>query len=221
MEPATRRQLAGLAVLGLVIGAGAWLLSPRELVRGVAGLGDEPATFAVVLLVGYLLRPVLAWPISLLSVVVGAALGPVGIPVALAGAVLTCLPPYLLARQLGHDAGLLGSVGDGGRRYFDAAGGLRGVVAARLAPLPADPVSYTAGLAGVAPGRYVLGTALGETPWVTAAVLVGASAEAVTTEGLGGGIHLVAGATALALLLLAGPLYRYIHENGRPVSVSE
>lgn len=221
MEPATRRQLAGLALLGGCIAAGALLVSPRELATGVAALADSPLVFAAGLLVAYLLRPVVAWPISALSVVVGYALGPVGVPVALAGAVLTCLPPYLLARHLGHDAGLLGRVGDGGRSYFAATGGLRGVVAARLAPLPADPVSYTAGLARVPFGSYALGTALGELPWVTAAVFVGASAETITTEGLNGGLPAVVGATALALLVLSGPLYRVVSERGRPAVSSE
>lgn len=207
MERATARQLAGLAGLGLVALVAALTLSPAAVARRVTALAAAPWTFAAVLGLAYLLRPVVAWPISLLSVVVGFALGVEGVPVALGGAVLTCLPPYLLARRLGHDAGLLGTLGEHGQHYFAAAGDLRGVVAARLAPLPADPVSYTAGLSGVSLGRYALGTALGELPWVTAAVLVGASAETITTEGLHGGPAVVVGATALAVLLLSGPAY--------------
>jgi uncharacterized membrane protein YdjX (TVP38/TMEM64 family) len=220
MESATRRQLAGLALLGGCIAAGALLASLRDLAAAVAGLADRPLVFAGGLCLAYLLRPVVAWPISVLSIVVGYVLGPVGIAVALAGAVLTCLPPYLLARHLGHDAGLLGRVGDAGDRYFAATGGLRGVVAARLAPLPADPVSYTAGLARVPFGAYALGTALGELPWVTAAVLLGASAETITTESAGG-LPVVVGATALALLVLSGPLYRVVSDREAPAVPSE
>lgn len=215
MDAATKRQLAGLTLLGVVVAAVSLASSPTRVAAAVADLATHPVRFGAVLLVAYLVRPLVAWPISVLSVVVGVALGPAGVPVALAGAVVTCLPPYLLARRLGHDAGVLGRLGDRGRRYFGAAGDLRGVVAARLAPLPADPVSYTAGLSGVSLPAYVLGTALGELPWVTAAVLVGASAETVTTDGLHGGPAVVAGLLALAILLLARPLYRYIRENGR------
>lgn len=215
MDAATKRQLGGFLLLFAVAGAVTLLFSPERVAAAVAGLADDPLPFGAVLLSAYLLRPVVAWPISALSVAVGFALGPVGVPVALAGAVLTCLPPYLLARRLGHDAGLLGRLGEHGRQFFDAAGDLRGVVASRLAPLPADPVSYTAGLAAVPLPAYVLGTALGELPWVAAAVLVGASAETVTTEGLHGGPTVVAGLFALALLLLAGPAYRYVRETGR------
>lgn len=215
MDAATKRQLAGLTLLGVVVAAVSLASSPARVAAAVADLATSPVRFGAVLLVAYLVRPLVAWPISVLSVVVGVALGPVGVPVALAGAVVTCLPPYLLARRLGHDAGVLGRLGDRGRRYFGAAGDLRGVVAARLAPLPADPVSYTAGLSGVSLPAYLLGTAIGELPWVTAAVLVGASAETVTTDGLHGGPAVVAGLLALAILLLARPLYRYIRENGR------
>lgn len=214
MERATARQLAGLAMLGAVALAAALAFSPSAVARRVTALAAEPWLFVAALLAAYLLRPLVAWPISVLSVIVGFALGPAGIPVALGGAVLTCLPPYLLARHVGHDAGLLGTLGDHGRDYFAATGDLRGIVAARLAPLPADPVSYTAGLAGVSPGQYALGTALGELPWVTAAVLVGASAEVVTTEGLHGGPAVIVGATALALLLLSGPAYRLARARG-------
>lgn len=214
MDAATKRQLAGLALAVAVAGAVTLRFAPEQIAAAVAGLASDPVRFGAVLLLAYLLRPVVAWPISALSVAVGFALGPWGVPVALGGAVVTCLPPYLLARRLGHDAGPLGRLGEYGSRFFTAAGDLRGVVAARLAPFPADPVSYTAGLAAVPLPAYVLGTALGELPWVTAAVLVGAGAERVTTEGLHGGPAVVVGLLALSLLLLAGPLYRYVRKNG-------
>lgn len=214
MQQATVRQLAGGLLLAAVAAVAAVTLSPTTVARRVASLAARPELFLPALVAGYLLRPALAWPISVLSVVVGFALGPTGVPVALGGAVLTCLPPYLVARYLGHDTGLLGDVGARGRRFFDATGDLRGVVAARLAPLPADPVSYTAGLAGIRPAAYLLGTALGELPWVTAAVLVGASAETVRTQGLHGGPAVVVGASALAVLLVSGPIYQALRERG-------
>lgn len=206
MHPVTRRQLVGIAMLLGIAGAGALVLSPAAVLARTGALAAHPWTFAGLLLVAYLVRPLLAWPISVVSLAVGVVYGPVGVPVALAGAVLTCLPPYALAWTTGN-AGLLGRVGTAGERYFAGAGPLRGVVAARLAPLPADPVSYTAGLARVPLPAYALGTALGETPWVTAAVLLGASTRTMRTEGVHA-LPLVVAAAALAALLLAGPAYR-------------
>ncbi|MFC7176024.1 hypothetical protein [Halosegnis marinus] len=139
MDRATRRQLAGVAALAAVAVAAALLLSPARLAREVGALAERPALLAGVLFVAYLLRFLVAWPISVLSAVVGFALGPRGVPVALVGAVLTCVPPYLLARRVEGAAGPLGTLGAHGERYFDAAGSARGVVAARLAPSPRTP----------------------------------------------------------------------------------
>ncbi|MDZ7747230.1 MAG: VTT domain-containing protein [Halobacteriales archaeon] len=207
MHSVARRQVAGVVTLALVAIVAAVTLSPAGVARVMANLADRPLLFAGLLSGAYLLRFLAAWPISALSVVVGFTLGARAVPLALAGAVVTCLPPYLLADRFDR-RGPLGTLADHGDRYFTATGGLRGVIAARLAPLPADAVSYTAGLSGVALPVYALGTALGELPWVTAAVLVGASAEQVTTDGVAGGLPLIVGAVALAVLLLAGPAYR-------------
>lgn len=208
MNRATRRQAIGTATLVALAAVGWVVFSPRTVLEPIAALGDRPLAFAGVLLAVYLLRPALAWPISAVSILVGFVLGGIGVPVALLGAVLTCLPPYLLARTTGA-SGALGRAGDIGERYFRATGTLRGVVAARLAPFPADPVSYTAGLARVPVIPYALGTAIGELPWVTAAVLVGASAERLVTTGATA-LPLIVGASALAALLLAGPIYRRV-----------
>lgn len=207
MDRATQRQLAGVATLVAVAVAATLTLSPATVAREVVTLADRPMVFGGVLLVAYLCRFLVAWPISALSVLVGFALGPSGVPIALAGAVLTCLPPYLLAGRIEGTGGPLGSLGRHGERYFTSMGPVRGVTAARLAPLPTDPVSYTAGLASVPIGPYVLGTAIGELPWVTAAILVGASAETLTTEGVAP-TTLIVGAAGLAALLLVPPAYR-------------
>lgn len=213
MDRATRRQLLGVATLGAVGVAAAFLVSPTRLTREVAALSDRPVLFATLLTVAYGGRFLVAWPISVLSIGVGVALGAHGVPVALLGAVFTCCPPYLLARRVESGVGPLGTLAVHGERYFGTTGHTRGVVAARLAPLPADSISYTAGLSGVPVGAYLVGTLLGELPWVTAAVLVGASAETLTTEGSAPPALLV-GAGGLAVLLLAGPTYRLARERG-------
>jgi uncharacterized membrane protein YdjX (TVP38/TMEM64 family) len=83
---------------------------------------------------------------------------------------------------------------------------------ARLVPLPADSVSYAAGVSGIGLGTYALATAIGETPWVTSAVLVGASMERLAVN-RSAGPWFVVGAVVLAALLLAGPAYRRYRAN--------
>ena len=211
MKRASLRQLAGIATVFAVAGAAALTTSPEALFASAERLAERPLLFATVVAAVYLARPLLAWPISALSVLLGYVLGPAAIPVALAGAVVTALPAYVVARYLGHDAGLLARVGDAGVAVRRTTGDLRGIVAVRLAPLPTDPVSYAAGLAGVPLRPYVAGTAVGEAPWVVAAVLLGASAGELTRAGLSADPLVLVTAVALAALLaLSGPAYRRV-----------
>jgi uncharacterized membrane protein YdjX (TVP38/TMEM64 family) len=209
METATRRQaLAGLAVAVLAV-AGVAVFSPARVLGAVAGLGDRPLAFAALLVVCYTLRPLVLWPISALSLLVGFVLGPlVGVPVGLAGAVYTSLPPYLLARYLPGEGGPLARVRRFGRELTATTGDLRGLVGARMLPLPADPVSYGAGLSGIPLPTFVAGTALGECLWVLAAVVAGSSMRAFTLAESGATLPLLVAASALGVLLLGGPAYR-------------
>jgi uncharacterized membrane protein YdjX (TVP38/TMEM64 family) len=207
--------VAAVGVLAGLVVAGVLFTSPARVADALSTLAERPLLFAPALLVAYLVRPFLAWPISVLSVLLGYLFGPMAIPVGLAGAVVTCLPPYLLARRSGAAGldeaggdGLLGRAGDTGARFLSVTGDVRGLAAARLAPLPADPVSYGAGLSGIGLPAYALGTALGELPWVTTAVLLGASLETLRVEGVSAGVPLGVAALAVAVLLVAGPLYR-------------
>jgi len=214
VHPATVRQLVGIGVVAAVAAATAVATSPAALFEHAATLAARPALLAVALAVLYLVRPLLAWPISALSILLGYLYGPAAVPVALAGAVVTTLPAYALARYLGHDAGLLSRVGDAGSVVRATTGDLRGVAAVRLAPLPTDPVSYAAGLAGVPLRPYVAGTALGEAPWVTATVLLGASMGQLATVGLTADPLLLVTTVALAVLVaLSGPAYRRLADT--------
>jgi uncharacterized membrane protein YdjX (TVP38/TMEM64 family) len=211
---ATARQLVGIGVVAAVAAVAAVVASPTALFDRAEALAARPALLAVALLALYLVRPLLAWPISALSILLGYVYGPVAVPVALAGAVVTTLPAYSVARHVGHDAGLLGRVGDAGALVRQTTGDLRGVIAVRLAPLPTDPVSYAAGLAGVPLRPYVAGTAIGEAPWVVATVLLGASMGQLTTVGATGDPLLLVTTVALAALLaLSGPAYRRLADG--------
>jgi uncharacterized membrane protein YdjX (TVP38/TMEM64 family) len=181
----------------------------------LAALADRPLLFGALLIVLYGIRSLVLWPISALSLLVGFVYGPtLGIPVALAGAVYTCLPPYLLARYAPRERGPTARLHAIGSSVVGVTGSFRGLVAARLIPLPADGVSYAAGLADVPPGRYILGTALGETPWVVATVAAGASMRAFALQEAGQALPLVIAASCLGLLLVSGPIYRRLRRRG-------
>jgi uncharacterized membrane protein YdjX (TVP38/TMEM64 family) len=210
MEPTVRRGLAGAAVAALVLAGLA--LSPGSLLESLGSAAASP-WFPVVLVGLYLARPFLAWPITALSVLVGVRYGLVaGVPLALTGAVATSLIPYAAARRFRPREGLLGRLADRSEGYFERTGDLRGVVAARLAPTPAEAISAGAGAANVRLGAFVLGTAVGELPWTIAAVLAGASVGQVAT-GTAVDPRLVAGGALAGAALLAGPAYRYARER--------
>lgn len=216
MDRTARRQAAGGLLVAALALIGLFVFSPGRVLETVAGLEQQPLVFAAGLVVLYALRPLVLWPISALSLLVGFVLGfALGVPVALAGAVYTSLPPYLLARYTPGTGGPLARVQAVGQQVTAATGDLRGLVAVRLLPLPADPVSYAAGLAGISLPTFVLGTTLGEVLWVVAAVLAGSSMREFTVEGSGGTIPLLVAASALGVLLLGGPLYRRLR-GGSP-----
>lgn len=205
--PVTRRHIgAGIALLGLL--ALALVVRPAAAMRHIRGVLFSP-WFPVVLLGLYAARPFLGWPITFLSTLVGFRYGiAVGLPIALAGVVGTSLIPYGAGRRFDLEGPLVGRFVGGSRQYFRTAGDLRGIVAARLAPTPAEPVSAAAGFGGVSLWAFVLGTLIGELPWTIAAVTLGHSLSAYSLAKIEIDWWLGAAGLLAALLLLAGPLYR-------------
>lgn len=184
-------------------------LSPNAVLDQAQRLLFSP-WFPAVLVGLYLVRPFLAWPITALSVVVGYRYGiVVGLPLALLGAAGTSLIPYVAARYLRPEAGLLGRVTGGTERFFSATGHLRGVIAARLAPTPAEVISAAAGMARVSVPAFVVGTIVGELPWTIAAVVLGSSMHRLSLNASVIDPNLVIVGIVGALLVLAGPAYRY------------
>ncbi len=213
----TRRQVAASAVVVGLAAVATLLLSPERLLDELAALSTRPVAFGAALVALYLVRPLFAWPVSPLSALVGYVLGVTyGVPVALVGAVLTCIPPYLFARYAGDEdasEGLFACIGRAGQRVVEVTGATRGVLAARLSPVPADPVSYGAGFSGVSSRAFVVGTFFGEIPWVVLEVLAGASMRQLSVHGLGAGVHVILGSAAVATLLVAGPAYRHFRRE--------
>jgi len=206
-----RRTAAGGAALGAVVAA-SLLASPEAALSVAASAAADPLPFGVALLAIYLVRPFVAWPTTVVAILAGYGYGvALGVPVALAGAVVTSMPPFLGVRWLADDGRFWGRLGDAGDRFFGSTGHVRGVTAARLLPIPADAVTGTAAASGVSLPAFAVGTVLGELPWTVAAVVVGSSAERVAARGLGEvGLPLVAACVAAAALLLASPAYQYL-----------
>ncbi|QKY17919.1 VTT domain-containing protein [Halorubrum sp. CBA1229] len=202
---------AGVAVT--VAAAVAWLASPEAVLGRLSLLADNPIRYGVALLALTAVRPLLAWPTTLLAVAVGFGYGWAGVPLGVALLVATAILPYRLAR-----AGRVRARGafrvadrlcDAGERLATAAGGVRAVAATRLLPIPSDAVSVGAGAVGIRRRPFLLGTAAGELPWVVVGVAVGVSLDRLAAGDLSVVDPTVLVAMAgVGALLLAGPLYR-------------
>lgn len=235
-SPSARtRALAGAIAIGAILAAGA-LVSPSSLLATVESVSADPVLFGLVVAGLYLGRPLLALPTTPLAAVVGYGYGvAVGVPVALLGVVVTVVPVFVVARWVAGPtdgdggesesasasaAGPFGSIleraGAAVDRYYETAGPIRGVVASRLAPLPSDVATCAAAVSDVRLRHLVIGTAIGELPWTIAAVVVGASAATVRTDGVGGlGVTLAIACFAAAIALLAAPAYRFVRGRRR------
>ena len=209
LSRAQRRVVAGAALA--VVLAGTLLTSPDVVFSRAAWLVDDPVRLLVVAVGFAVVRPLLAWPTTLLAVLLGYGLGLRGFPIALALVTLTSVPPFLLARHLGGD----GDVAAAGAAFVERAGGVRSVVASRLVPAPSDVVSVAAGVAGVRLSTFVVGTAIGEVPWVLGGTLVGISAETLTAGAVAAvaDVRLVAAAALAAVLLLTPTAYGWYSER--------
>lgn len=211
MNRATARQLVGVAGLLGLAGGAALLFSPDAVIGRVEDLAARPLAFAAVLIGLYLVRPFLLWPVSSVAVALGYLYNPaVAIPLALAGAALTGLPPFLVGRYARTDLGLFGYIGDTGEQLVDTVGATRGVIAARLSPVPGDPISYAAGLSGVSLRSFLAGTVVGEIPWAVVTVFTGASMRSLELSSAGFQPELVVALAGLAVIVLAGPVYNHL-----------
>jgi uncharacterized membrane protein YdjX (TVP38/TMEM64 family) len=206
MQRRTRLAVGGVTLLG--VGLTAWFVSPAVALARFEALASRPLAFTAVVLAVALLRPACAWPTLLLSTAVGFAYGLSGLPLALGALVLTSLPPY----WFGASTAGSGRLTTAGQTLLAETGGVRGVTAARLLPLPSDVISVGAGAINVRLRPYLVGTALGEFPWAVLGLTVGRSVDHLSTGELSGAVDpwLLAGMTATAILLLAGPCYRLL-----------
>jgi len=216
MEPATRRQLVGMACLGGIAAGAAVLFSPAAILAGLEHLATHPLQFGLALLVVYLVRPFLLWPVSSIALVLGYVYDPaIALPIAVIGAVVSGLPPFFAARYADTDGGLFGSMAESGQRLTDSVGETRGVLAARLSPVPGDPISYAAGVSNVSFWAFVSGTIAGEIPWALVTVLAGNSMRTLSVTGFTLSPAAAIAIAGLAVVVLAGPLYKHFRADPR------
>jgi uncharacterized membrane protein YdjX (TVP38/TMEM64 family) len=209
MERATWRQVVGVSLLGAIAAVASLVFSPDSVIAELEALATRPLLFALALVVVYLVRPFLLWPVSSIALVLGYLYGPVvALPLALAGAALTAMGPYLVGRYAQTGIGLFGSLGRSGQQFVEAVGETRGVVAARLSPVPGDPISYAAGLSNVSVRLFLAGTVIGEVPWALVAVVTGASMRTLTLSEFALSPAFFIALAGLAIIVLAGPVYR-------------
>ena len=206
------KRIAGV-LLALVVAAGI-LISPDVIVKRLAAFLGSPF-FPVLLVVLYLVRSLIAVPITALAVLVGFKYGLLfGVPLALALSVVSTYVPYAITRYTDFESKLLRQAEDVADDFFDATGDLRGVITARIAPVPAQTTSVAAGAAPVSTRDYMLGTAIGEIPWMVAAVTIGTSLHRLTVTDVSFNPWLIAGTVVATLVLLAGPAYKFLTDDG-------
>lgn len=205
------KRSAGVLLALLV--AGGLLLSPDVIIERLAAFLGSPY-FPVLLALLYLVRALIALPVTALAVLVGFKYGLLlGFPVALAGSVASTYVPYALTRYTDFESSLLRHAEDVVDDFFEATGDLRGVVTARIAPVPAQTTSVAAGAAPVPTRTYLLGTAVGEIPWVFAAVTIGTSLHRLTVSDVSFSPWLIAGTVLATVVLLAGPAYKFLKDG--------
>ncbi len=187
-DPATRRWWHKIAVglfwLGLIVGYQLWAIrsgvGPAEAGGRVVDAIDGTLIGIVLFLVFYLLRPLVLFPATGLTVAAGFLFGPwLGLAVVVVAANASAMLTYAVGRWFGKGA-TTSDRGDGRvaryrarlhERTFET------VLIMRLLLLPYDVVSYLAGVLRVRPLPFLAGTAVGSIPATVAFVLFGASIE--------------------------------------------
>ncbi|EMA16163.1 hypothetical protein C442_18399 [Haloarcula amylolytica JCM 13557] len=213
--PAWRRgTLQMIPVVGLVFVIGAhWWYSPTDFFEHLDNSGWLLVASGVS--VFYLVRPFVLWPLSIASVFLGYLVGsPYGVPLVLLGTWMTCVPPFLLADYFSERNSYITRLSDAGETVVTRTGELRGMIAARLSPAPADGISIGAGLAGVSGWAFTLGTLIGELPWAILYVNIGQSLRSFSS-GTAQPINLefLLLVSICTVLLVARPLYQLMTER--------
>ncbi|MHA6782314.1 TVP38/TMEM64 family protein [Pseudonocardia saturnea] len=190
--------LGALVVVAVVVALVVGVPPIAEIRAAVSGAGWAGPVLFAALYAGLSLTPV---PATVLTVAAGVLFGwTVGVPVAMAGAFTGAAVGFLLARHLGRSA-LDGVGGERLARLDDLLRrrGLLAVMAVRTVPaLPFAVINMVCGLSALRTRDYLVGTAVGMLPAVTAFVGIGAYG----TDP--GSLPFLVSAGGLVLLLVGG-----------------
>jgi uncharacterized membrane protein YdjX (TVP38/TMEM64 family) len=164
--------------LALVLGLWVYLRSSQQSVPEVLTTWLEALTrnpYSIVLLfLGYLLRPILLLPITLLTVFTGFLYGPIwGTLYSMVAMLASSSVAYILGRFFGGESLILQNAWAKPlrERSFET------VLTSRLIFLPGDLVNYACGFLNISFVAFLLATALGGLPGLLVGVLAGASIE--------------------------------------------
>jgi uncharacterized membrane protein YdjX (TVP38/TMEM64 family) len=175
------QKLIALGFWAIVLGGYAWYawsnsLSPREAAAGLVDLLRGSA--GPFLYIGvYLLRPLVLFPATVLTVVGGIVFGPIqGLIYTLLGSNGSALVAYAVGRFFGSNTPLAANEGPLGRyitRLREHS--FTTIMTMRFIFVPYDLVNYLAGILRISWRSFLLATALGSLPGTLAFVLFGAS----------------------------------------------
>lgn len=166
-----------------VIGGWTWYLrasgqTPVDWLQGLVDAASGAWWAIPAFVLAYLARPLLLFPASLLTIAAGILFGPVvGIPVAIVAATASAFVAFQIGKTFSPTAVRAGDRATVIDRWSSR---LRNesfltVMLMRLAFLPYDLVSYSAGFLRINAGSFVAATALGSLPGTISFVLAGAS----------------------------------------------
>lgn len=201
-----------IGVFAGLIAAGLFFISP-DLVYST--LVNRSHSVVIMILLGlYIVRSFIAIPLSVFAIFIGYRFGTaIGFPLAMIGMTISTVPPYLVGSYVTLDVWIFRRFSRYGEEFFNKTGSIRGMISIRLTPVPSDPVSYSAGVSNVSAPVFLLGTFVGELPWIGAQVLIGSSMVSLTSQPKNPDLRLAILASGVALLLLASPVYRYLTET--------
>lgn len=178
----------------------------------------DSAWWGIAAFVGvYLIRPIVLFPASILTIAGGVLFGPAGIPVVMVAANSSALIAYGIGRLLGTAPGDDVAVATGDASFVARwrnrlrTNSFETVFVMRLLFLPYDLVNYVCGALRIRWTSFLLATALGSLPGTISFVLLGASLERID-QGLDG-INPFAIAASVAIFAISITTSRIIRKQ--------
>lgn len=183
-------------------------LTIGESVRLLAEFLTRSTAGPLIYIALYVIRPLIFFPATLVTVLSGFLFGPPGILYTVVGSNASALLAFFVGRYFGQD--LLASADEGEGLLARYAGRLRRnsfetVLLMRLLFLPYDLVHYVSGFLRIDWRAFILATIIGSVPGTISFVLLGTSFGTLD-ELLRGELQLNPWALGLSVLLIAGSL---------------